>query len=143
MSQNTIYSVNKWFREVLEPIAPIAFHHDEPLVLPSYRVRWGVERSLSIKPKGVVRGEEFQLYCLAPRAEVNTSRRIASLALSKIKSWPEGTFFVPRYILGEEENGPIDFIAFRDLEVKETFLPGHPELSVQIIRGVALAIETT
>jgi len=143
MSQNTIYSVNKWLKEVLEPIAPIAFHHDEPLVLPSFRVSWGVERSLNVKPRGSISGAQFQLYCLAPRAEVNTSRRMASLALSKIKSWPEGTFFVPRYVLGEEENGPIDFIAFRDVEVREAFLPEHPELSVQIIRGVALAIENT
>lgn len=140
MSTNTVYSVNKWLRENLEVLAPIAFHRDEELVLPSYRVKWGVIRSLKVKPEGTVLGADFKIFCLAPKGDFKKARELANFAYAKLKKHKEGTFFVPRYVLGHEEDGPDGYIAFKDIEVRESNLPDHPEIALEVVRALAITI---
>ncbi len=132
--------MNKWLRENLEATAPIAFHPAEEIILPSYRIQWRNSRPLRIKPQGLVIGTDFRIYCLAPRGDKHQSRLLADKAISLLKKWNEGTFFVPRYVYGEEASGPIDFIAFKNVESRTEFLPEHPEISVEVIQAIAIAL---
>ncbi len=142
MRLNTIYSVNRWLKESLEGEAPVAFHPDESLVLPSYRVKWGRSRAMKLKPAGKVIGTDFVIYCVARRGEYNVSRRLASVALRMLKRWNEGAFFVPRYILGSENEGPVDYVAFKNIEVSEDQIPEHPELAIEKIRAIVISISS-
>jgi len=139
MIGGTIYSVNRWLNQELSAKAPIAFMKDEEMELPSYRVRWQQERSLKLKPRGVLSGAVFEIYCLDARNNRNQVRELADYALGALRHWPEGTFFVPCYREADLESPVTGYIAFRDLESRELHLAEHPELAVHVVRALALS----
>lgn len=139
MSSGTIYSVNRWLNDELSSKAPVAFMKDEEMVLPSYRVRWRQVRSLKVKPRGVLAGAVFEIYCLAARNDRKKVRELADYALGAMRRWPEGTFFVPCYRDADPSSPVTGYIAFRDLESRDLHLPEHPELAVHVVRALALS----
>jgi len=139
VSSGTIYSVNRWLDEELSPKAPIAFMQDEELELPSYRVRWKQERSLKLKPRGVLSGALFEIYCLDARNNRKQVRELADHAVEALRRWPEGTFFVPCYREADPSSPITGYIAFRDIERREMHLSEHPDLAVCVVRVLALS----
>ncbi|RLC65669.1 MAG: hypothetical protein DRI48_06465 [Chloroflexi bacterium] len=136
----TIYSINLWLAEKLGSFGDIAFTEEQEVAFPCFRVVWGEQREANVRPRGVLSGARFTIYCVASHDLAHLARRIASVALTTLRSAGTG-FTIPRYFYPREsEDEPIDYIALRDITSRELHLPDHPELAVHVVQATALAL---
>jgi hypothetical protein len=136
----TIYSVNLWLADKLGSYGDIAFTEEQDAAFPCFRIVWGEQREANVRPKGMLSGARFTIYCLATGDMTHIARRLAAVALTTLRSAGPG-FTIPRYFYPREPSDkPIDYVALRDITSRELHLQDHPELAVHVVQATTLAL---
>ena len=79
----TIYSVNLWLADKLGSYGDIAFTEEQDAAFPCFRIVWGEQRKANVRPKGMLSGARFTIYCLATGDMTHIARRLAAAGLHR------------------------------------------------------------